>query len=653
MPETLEAAVGVEADQALDPETRRVVVVLIKPTSYDDQGFPFRFLRGVLPTNSLAAVHALTREALARVLPDDVPTELYMYEDGIKSHALRLEALLQRFPEPGTRLIVGLTAVQTAQFPRACDLIDRWRAHGATCVIGGFHVSGSISTLLDGIDDPHRPGIPCPGRMPEEIQALMDKGVIVFHGEAEDVWPEAIVDILRGRPRPLYRGGLPGLEGAPLPCYPDDYFEGSFATRIGTFDTGRGCPFECSFCTIINVQGRKTRYRTPEAIVGTIDAMCRQAGRADFFFTDDNFARNPLWRRILAGLIDLRRQGRRISFMIEADLACHKMKDFIPMLAEAGCSQIFMGVESMNPANLADANKWQNKVEEFERLWALCHRHGIMVHAGYIIGFPHDTPESVAEDVERLMALGADQASFFMLTPLPGSEDHVRAVAAGTPIDPDFNKCDSFHAIVDHPRMSRAEWFAAYQRAWRQFYRVGHMITALRRALTREARRNLLRNFFWYRWSFATEGTHPMIAGFYRFRDWWDRRPGSPAPRFFRAREIGRHLRYLGRFLAEFYRFQHVVFETEYAPLIAEKREELTGRLRGLGDWLRRTFGRAVSRQWLNRFWLEYARHRWGLLFNPWAYRWHLYMVPHAVTEVVYTVRFAFLLGRLARAAAG
>ncbi len=636
-------------------EIRRVVVVLIKPTSYDDQGFPFRFWRGVLPSNSLAAMQALTDEALGHIVPAGVPVEIHMYEDCVKNHARKLAALQRRFPEDGTRLIVGLVAVQTAQFPRACDLLDAWSALGATCVIGGFHVSGSIATMLDGVDDPQRPDIPSPHKMPAEIQKIIDKGTIVFQGEAEEVWPDALEEILCDQPRSLYRGGLPPLGDAPIPSYPPEYFEGSFATPIGTFDTGRGCPFECSFCTIINVQGRKTRFRTPEAIIKAIEALCIRDGSASFFFTDDNFARNPMWRKILRGLIDLRREGHEIAFMIESDLVCYKMKDFLPMLSEAGCGQIFMGVESMNPESLQDANKWQNKIQDFKILWDQCHELGIAVHAGYIIGFPHDTPESIQADVESLFEVGVDQASFFMLTPLPGSEDHARAVAAGVDMDPDLSKRDSFHVVMDHPRMSRDQWFAAYQKAWRSFYRVRNMIAALKRCDSRKFRRGLMRNFLWYRWSFATERTHPMIAGLYRFRDLADRKPGSAPlayPRYV-AQEIWRHMRYVGRGFAEFYRFQHVVFETEFAPVIAEKRDELTGRLRGVGDWVRRTFGHVMTRQWLNAFWIEYGHKRWHLLLNPWTYRWHVYMLPYAFSEVIYTLRFILKIRRLSRGAAG
>ncbi len=642
---------GIDSPINLPKALERVVVVLIKPTSYDDDGYPFRFLRGVLPSNSLAIMYALTRDALAKILPSQVEVEIYAYEDGIKNHADKLKRLMARFPEEGTKLIVGLVAVQSAQFPRACDLLERWKSKAATCVIGGFHVSGSISAMLDGIDDPRRPNIPCPHGMPNEIQELIDQGVIIFHGEADERWAGVLSDILEGDPKSLYRGGQPSLLDAPLPSYPPGYFDGSFATKIGTFDSGRGCPYACSFCTIINVQGRKPRYRDPKSIIEAVEAICVREGEASFFFTDDNFARNPRWKEILCGLAELRKRGFKISFMIEADLAIDKLKNFLPMLADAGCSQIFMGVESMNPRNLEGANKPQNQLDRFEGLWEKCHAAGIVVHAAYIIGFPHDTVESVAEDVGRLQALGADQASFFMLTPLPGSEDHARAVAAGAAIDEDLNRSDSFHAVIAHPRMTGRQWFSSYVGAWRQFYRVGNMVKALKRLKKREDRQYLLRNYVWYRWSFATEKMHPMIAGFYRLRDYHDRRPGTKQITYGShvLGEILRHVRYMARFLAEFYRFQHVVLESEYAFLVARKRKEFREQLGGFRDWTRKSFGRVMTRAWLNRFWIAYAGKKWHLLVNPWTYRWHVYMLPYALTEVVYTLRFAMQFRRLVK----
>jgi radical SAM superfamily enzyme YgiQ (UPF0313 family) len=642
---------GGEKAIRLEPGTKRVVVLLLKPSHYDDDGFPHRYLRAVLPSNSLAVMKTTTEEALASFLPTAIESEVLMLEDGIQRHAKEIRRLERRFPEEGTALIVGLVAVQSAQFPRACDLIDRWQAHGAKCAIGGFHVSGSISTMLDGISDRQRSDVPCPHVMPAEIQALMDRGVVVFHGEAEGAWAETLRDMLEGTAKPLYRGGQPDIREAPLPTFEPSYFERSFATVVRTVDTNRGCPFVCSFCTIINVQGRVSRERDPSAIVEQVREICDREGKVRFFFTDDNFARNPRWEEILDGLIALRSRGYDINFMIEADLACGKIRGFLDKLSAAGCGQIFMGVESVNPANLAEAHKRQNRVAEYAELWGRCHELGMIVHAGYIIGFSHDTPESVERDVATLHELGVDHASFFILTPLPGSEDHARMVAAGVRIDPDFSKCDSFHAIVDHPTMTRDEWMRAYERAWRVFYSLENMVTVVRRMRSRRTRLSLLRGYLWYRWSVITERTHPMIAGFYRFRPYRERRPGAPrlSRWTYALQEIRRHARYFARVVSEYYRFQYLVFDSQCKPALVKRHEEWRSQLYGIGDWFRLTFGRRISRRWLHAFWLDYARNRWRLLWNPLAYRWHLLLLPIAISEVVYAVRFAAFLPQLVR----
>lgn len=626
---------------------RRVVVILIKPSHYDDDGFVYRFRKGVLPSSGLRVVHELTWQALEHVLREDIAIEVSVFEDIVGGQARELNFLASQFPEEGTKLIVGLVSVQTSQLPRACDLIRFWQKKGATCVIGGAHVSGTISTLLDGISDKGRPDIPCPHDMPHEIEDLLIDGVVVFHGEAESesmensVWARALADIIEGHPKEIYRGGRPDITAAPLPEHSAKHIS-SFVCTSRTLDDSRGCPHKCTFCAIINIQGRKMRCRDPARIVDYARRLCESEGRASFFFCGDNFARNVRWREIVDGLIKLKEQGCQISFMIQADLACDKIPDFLQKLAEAGCTEIFFGVESMNPKNLKAAAKSHNQVENYRALWSECHRLGIVVHASYIVGFPHDTPESVERDVDRLFEAGAQQASFYVLSPNPGSEDYVRNVVAGKPMDKDLNRHDSFHVVMDHPVMTREEWLAAYQGAWSRFYRPANMIAALKRLANRDDRCRMRSRLLWYRWSIKVELTHPMIVGLYRSRPYKERRPGSPPFPYwkFLFSEAWRHMRYVGLFLAEFFVFQHVVFETELGPEIARHKEKVTDRVRGVWDWLRRTFGKAPSRHWLNAFWIRYGSNRWKLLV-PWHWWRHVVMLPFAFSEVVYSIRFA------------
>ncbi len=149
---------------------------------------------------------------------------------------------------------------------------------------------------------------------------------------------------------------------------------------------------------------------------------------------------------------------------------------------------------------------------------------GVPIHVGYIVGFPEDTPRSVDESVARLAdELRADLASLFILTPLPGSRDHRDAVAAGVAMDPDLNRFDTFHAVVDHPTMTRDELEEVYRAAWRRFYTHEHLARQLRSAAERAT---LLQMYLWHSCALRVDRYHPMMTGFLRLKPRRDRRPG-------------------------------------------------------------------------------------------------------------------------------
>ncbi|MBN1442216.1 MAG: B12-binding domain-containing radical SAM protein, partial [Planctomycetes bacterium] len=380
-------------------------------------------------------------------------------------------------------------------------------------MIGGFHVSGAIAMSTRG--------------MPPECQQLLDAGVTLVKGEVEECWGDLLRDALHDRLRSFYDIAVPpDISRAALPAVQKRIMRRYAYPFMGTLDAGRGCPFNCSFCTIINVQGRKMRHRRPADIVERI----RQNAKSDidyYFFTDDNFSRNPDWEEILDGILELRRkEGIRVHFMMQIDTLAYRIPNFISKAAEAGCSQVFIGMETLNPENLPAAGKRQNHVEDYRKMIDAWHEAGIVCHVGYIIGFPFDTEESVREDVRRLREeIGVDQASFFMLTPLPGSADHQRMQERGEWMDDDLNRYDSFHPALQHSRMSHEAWSRAYRDAWRNFYTVDSMKKILARA--RETNYwSVFNNFVWYRHSAVMEDTHPMICGFFPLKDRKQRRPG-------------------------------------------------------------------------------------------------------------------------------
>jgi hypothetical protein len=214
--------------------------------------------------------------------------------------------------------------------------------------------------------------------------------------------------------------------------------------------------------------------------------------------------------------------------MMQVDTQAYKIPNFVEHAFRAGCTRVFIGMESINPENLKAAGKSQNQVQDYRAMIAAWQAAKIVTHIAYIIGFPLDTPQSVEQDVARLrQELGADQASFFILTPLPGSEDHKRMSRDGEYMDPDLNLYDTFHETTRHPNFAPGELQATYQKAWQSFYSFEHMKSLLLNAWPGNYW-NIFRNFIWYKNSVQIEGGHPMIHGFFRLKDRTDRRPGFP-----------------------------------------------------------------------------------------------------------------------------
>jgi hypothetical protein len=295
-----------------------------------------------------------------------------------------------------------------------------------------------------------------------------------------------------------------------------------------SFDAGRGCPYQCSFCTIINVQGRKSRRRTPDDIERIVRTNYAQGLRA-FFITDDNFARNKDWEPILDRIIHLRQVEKfNISFVIQVDTLCYKLPNFIDKCARAGVKRVFIGLENINPDNLAGAKKKQNKITEYRQMLLGWKNAGVITYAGYILGFPNDTYDSIMHDIDVIKReLPVDLLEFFYLTPLPGSEDHLKLHRAGVPLDPDMNKYDLNHVCTAHPKMSHEEWDRAYKAAWQRYYTIEHIETVMRRvAVTKANASNALFLITWFMGSINIEHIHPLESGFLRLKFRRDRRPG-------------------------------------------------------------------------------------------------------------------------------
>jgi radical SAM superfamily enzyme YgiQ (UPF0313 family) len=506
------------------------------------------FKKGVLPNNTLTVLAALNESYNHLRAADNVYVETVLWDeitDGpISTDTIR--AIREKANEDGVEVLIGLAGVQTNQYPRGRDLALQFVAAGFPVLFGGFHVSG----------------------WPESCRFLNNCRVTTVVGEAESTWVQILDDYLRGELKLHYSvtSGIraktgngeilvPSITEAQLPAINDHYLTRFTNTTMTTLDTSRGCPFTCSYCSVKNVMGRTMRARDPQFTLNWIRDAADYHGIDTLFLVDDDIFRSPSWEPLLSGMAELRREGYTLDFMMQVDIDAagyadlrqgetasskhQRSRRFVELCAEAGCYCAFVGFESFNPLNLMAATKFQNTgkrnknlaldaakrqvLEKYRRVVDNWHSVGTAVHCGYMIGFPYDTPDSGQEAALDLIEVGVDLASFFIVTPLPGTEDHDKAVAEGTISDWDFNWYDSDHVVSHHPRMTAEEIDKAYRDAYTTFYSIPRVIKntltfAGGRGLKWEARDSMMRESAYWAYSYRCN-RHPMLGGIWRIKD--------------------------------------------------------------------------------------------------------------------------------------
>jgi hypothetical protein len=508
-------------------QTKRFVIELIKPSHYDDDGYVIQWAKAWVPSNTLSSLYGITLDVIDRkLLGDDVEVVLNGYDE--TNTLIPMKEIVQRLKAPGTVGVVCLVGVQSNQFPRAMDLARQFRREGLQVAIGGFHPSGCLAMLPE---------------LPPDLQEALDLGITLYAGEGEGRLHEFYLDALKGELKPVYNymKDLPGLDDQPTPYLPEVMVR-RYGGSVACFDAGRGCPFQCSFCTIINVQGRKSRFRTADDVERLVRANIAQ-GINRFFITDDNFARNKNWEAIFDRLGDLKEEtGLPFSIIIQVDTLCHQIKNFIPKAKRAGVARVFIGLENINPDNLMAAKKRQNRITEYRAMLQEWRSHQILTYAGYILGFPADTPEKIAHDIEVIKKeLPIDILEFFCLTPLPGSEDHKNLYTRGVPMDPDMNIYDLEHVCTGHPIMSKEEWQGIYNKAWELYYSEDHLETLMRRMVVSGNKpERIWAHALQFAGCIRYEKVHPLQGGYFRRKVRTQRRSDRPleSPLVFYPRRV-------------------------------------------------------------------------------------------------------------------
>ena len=509
-----------ETYNKLNNKVTKLHLVLIKPSKYDNEGYIIQYQKGVMPSNTLAVLYGLTQDAYKQgLLGKNLHLKIEIIDDLVSR--IKYKSIIKKANKNKYKTLVCLCGVQGNQFPRAMDIAAKFRKSGISVAIGGFHVSGIMSLFSE---------------LSPELKEMQNIGVTLVAGEVENTWHDILNDFLNDKLKLKYNflDTKPELSSSKVPVLPRKHMKKFAISTLGTLDCGRGCPFNCSFCCVINVQGKKMRYRNIKGLKNAIRENYKKYNVKDYVFTDDNLARNNNWEKIFEMLIELReKENITIDFFMQIDTKSYNIPGFIQKAARAGCAQAFIGVESLNPKNLSDVGKVQNKVENYVEMNKYIQQNHIKTHAAYILGFPNDTEESIKKDLDNLINIGFDQASFFIMTPIPGSMDHKILFEQGVKMDSDLNKYDSFQPVKDHPNISRKKLLELYKYAWKKFQSNEN----IKKILTNSHPQNYysaLGNLIWYKHAIDIDDQHPMISGFFRIKDRKNRRPGFAREPFFR-----------------------------------------------------------------------------------------------------------------------
>jgi radical SAM superfamily enzyme YgiQ (UPF0313 family) len=321
---------------------------------------------------------------------------------------------------------------------RAYRLADHYRRRGAHVVLGGLHVTS----------------------LPEEAALHADS---IFTGPGEDTFPRFLADFRQGRPERVYRSGVRTLVG--LPRIRRDLIKRHLYLVPNSIVVSRGCPHVCDFCykEAFFEGGRSFYTQTVDAALAEIE---RLPGRHLYFLDDHLFGD----RRFASALFDGMRGMRRLwqaAGTVNAVLA----PGLLERAVESGLRSLFVGFETLNPANLAEQRKYQNLRRDYAAAIRRLHGLGVMINGSFVFGMDGDDASVFARTVEWAVDHGVETATFHILTPYPSTALYRRIAGQGRLTTHDWDLYDTRHAVFRPARMSADELERGYHWAYQEFYR--------------------------------------------------------------------------------------------------------------------------------------------------------------------------------------
>jgi len=325
--------------------------------------------------------------------------------------------------------------------PHAIEVARRFRRLGKKVVAGGRYASTFPRALVGHFD-----------------------AVVV--GEAEQVWPRVVADLVANRLEPLYEAPFaPDIPDIPPPRY--DLVEPAYAISVVTEAT-RGCPFRCTYCQL-NIRPAPFRKRPISDVIRDLTATAALPfhRRKLAMIYDNNFGGDMEHaKRLLREIARLDLWGVGLQFT----LGCLDDPEFVDLLVDAKCTMAFLGLESLNEASLESVQKRHNKVRKFRDQFAMMKERGILTFAGFMVALDEDTPEYYKEAPAKLEAVDPSAILTSIAIPIPGTPLHREVAAAGRIVDTDLRHYEGDHLVFRPLNVTANDVFDAYQRIPAAFY---------------------------------------------------------------------------------------------------------------------------------------------------------------------------------------
>ncbi len=335
-------------------------------------------------------------------------------------------------------------SAMTIQAESAAEVIRRCQAHGKLVVAGGPHFSTEEKSV-PGVDH-------------------------VLLGEVEETLPLFVSDLAQGRAKEVYRPqGLPDITRTPPPLW---HLLNLADYRTMPVQFSRGCPFDCEFCQVTALFGRKPRFKTNEQVLTELERLYKAGWRGLVFFVDDNLIGHKkkakaLLRRLAEWQIE---RGRPFVLMTQASVDMVDDPDLLDLMARAGFRYVFLGLETPAAASLKECDKRQNQNRDLVAAVKTIHAQGIEVMGGFIIGFDADPPTIFDDQVRFIEEAAIPTAMVGLLSVPPGTRLHARMKKEGRLRGMPSGDNMDLEALNFEPIMGRAPLIAGYKEVLKRLY---------------------------------------------------------------------------------------------------------------------------------------------------------------------------------------